>query len=84
MDIELVSIDLAGVDLAGADVDLAIELEKRGKQAPLTSEARVGLIAKEHALGHFGRKAIFDKLFLERGYWWPNCVRTLSVRDRRV
>ena len=50
--------------------DLAIECEKRGKQCPESDEEKNALIEKEHVFGHFGRDAMFKKLW-EKGYWWP-------------
>ena len=48
---------------------LIIELEKRGKSAP-SMEKRTELIQHEHSLGHFGREAIFKKLW-SNNIWWP-------------
>ena len=48
--------------------DLLIELEKRGKISPPIAE-RLEMISKEHEFGHFGRDAIYKKLFM-KGYWW--------------
>lgn len=47
-----------------------MELEKRGKRAPATAEARLKLLEDAHAKGHFGRQAIFRQLY-EAGWWWP-------------
>ena len=49
--------------------DLAVELEKRGKVSP-DAKSRDDMIEQEHAFGHFGREAIYKKLY-ERGFWWP-------------
>jgi hypothetical protein len=48
---------------------LLIEMKKRGKKSPDTQEERKELVAKEHLIGHFGREAIFRKLW-NKGYWW--------------
>lgn len=50
---------------------LLIELEKRGKQSPATEEEKVQMIRKQHGMGHYGRRAIFDALY-EKGIWWPH------------
>ena len=55
------------------DATLLVEMEKRGKTCPATKEERRALIEKEHAFGHFGREAIFKKLW-SKGIWW------LSIR----
>jgi len=53
---------------------LIVELEKRGKVRPATEEECRSLIADAHAFGHFGREAVFKRLWT-KGYWWPN-IRT--------
>ena len=53
-----------------SSVDLMIELAKRGKKAPASTEEKAELIQKEHLFGHFGREAIFKALY-NKGYWWP-------------
>ncbi len=50
---------------------LAVELEKRGKTCPSSEHEKQALIEKQHALGHFGREAIY-KALLNAGHWWPN------------
>jgi RNase H-like domain found in reverse transcriptase/Integrase core domain/Reverse transcriptase (RNA-dependent DNA polymerase)/Integrase zinc binding domain/Chromo (CHRromatin Organisation MOdifier) domain/Retrotransposon gag protein/Aspartyl protease len=52
-------------------VDLLIELEKRGKACPSDPIERERLIAEAHSFGHFGREAIFKRLWTD-GYWWPD------------
>jgi hypothetical protein len=52
-------------------LSLRIEMEKRGKIIPVAMEERTRLIQHEHALGHFGRDAVFNKLYAEKNYWWP-------------
>lgn len=51
-------------------VDLAIELEKRGKMIPKTLEEQQQLIRDAHLHGHFGISAVFKKIW-NKGYWWP-------------
>ena len=48
---------------------LVKELEKRGMKAPHESN-RIKIIEEEHVLGHFGREAIFKKLW-SKNLWWP-------------
>jgi hypothetical protein len=48
-----------------------VELERRGKRCPASTLERHELISKAHAYGHFGREAIFRRLFTD-GYWWPD------------
>ena len=61
------------LDLNGKHIDsqktLLIELEKRGKIAP-PEQDRYELIQHEHSFGHFGREAIFKKLW-SKSIWWP-------------
>jgi hypothetical protein len=59
-------------------VNLAIELEKRGKQSPSTEAERIELIQREHSFGHFGREAIFKQLF-NKGYWWPSIRKEIDI-----
>ncbi|HVX00123.1 MAG TPA: RNase H-like domain-containing protein, partial [Candidatus Babeliaceae bacterium] len=54
-----------------ANMDLAVELEKRGKVAPSDPDERLRLISDAHLFGHFGREAIFKRLW-HQGYWWPD------------
>ena len=51
--------------------DLAVELARRGKICPPTEVERLALIQKAHSFGHFGREAVFRRLFND-GFWWPN------------
>ena len=51
-------------------INLAIELEKRGKKIITDIELRKKLIRDLHLQGHFGRNAIFNKLW-NQDYWWP-------------
>ena len=51
-------------------VQLRAEMERRGKSIPLP-EDRTQLIAQQHQLGHFGRDAIYKKLFDHHNLWWP-------------
>ena len=58
------------IDHHEREVDLAIELEKRGKKIINDLNLRRDLIIKAHLLGHFGVQAVFNKLW-HQGYWWP-------------
>ena len=51
--------------------ELAVEMEKRGKTAPLSASERQLLVTREHLFGHFGRDAVFKALF-NKGFWWPH------------
>jgi transposase InsO family protein len=55
---------------------LIVELERRGKRAAPKQE-RPALINKFHLAGHFGRDAIFNKMY-SKGYWWPNMRRDID------
>jgi RNase H-like domain found in reverse transcriptase/Integrase core domain/Integrase zinc binding domain/Chromo (CHRromatin Organisation MOdifier) domain/Reverse transcriptase (RNA-dependent DNA polymerase) len=54
-----------------AESDLVVELERRGKRCPPSEVERSELIKKAHSFGHFGREAVFRRLFND-GLWWPN------------
>lgn len=56
---------------AAPSSDLIVELERRGKRCPSSDDERSELIKDAHALGHFGREAIFRRLFND-GFWWPD------------
>jgi hypothetical protein len=72
---------------------LLVQMELRGKTAPPMAE-RMKLIEKAHLVGHFGREALFKKLFND-GYWWPkmrsdieevlrdcdSCIRYVVTKD---
>ena len=58
------------IDHHEREVDLAIELEKRGKQIINDLSQRHELIVSAHLFGHFGIQAVFNKLW-QQGYWWP-------------
>ena len=58
------------IDHQRREVDLAIELEKRGKKNIHDAKERRDLIIKAHLHGHFGVQAVFNKLW-DLGYWWP-------------
>ena len=60
-------------DVIQAKDDLLVQCELRGKSAPSEAE-RLPLIQHHHALGHFGRDALFKKLW-SINKWWP------GVRD---
>ena len=51
-------------------IDLAVEMEKRGKTSPPTSVEKVRLIQTEHERGHFGREAVYKALW-NKNVWWP-------------
>jgi hypothetical protein len=53
-----------------SEIDLAIELEKRGKKIIHDKQERKQLIHDLHLQGHFGISAMFNKLW-HLGYWWP-------------
>jgi transposase InsO family protein len=58
-------------------VDLAVELERRGKTCPPSEVERLDFIKKVHSFGHFGREAIFRRLFND-GFWWPNMRKEIQ------
>ncbi len=51
-------------------LQLQVEMERLGKSVPEESK-RDEFIQQEHLLGHFGRDAIFNKLYDDRNIWWP-------------
>ena len=53
-----------------SESELAVEMEKRGKKCPSVPEQQE-LLMKAHISGHFGREAIYKKLYRD-GYWWPH------------
>jgi len=60
-----------------SESDLAVELERRGKRCPPTEVERSELIKKAHSFGHFGREAVFRRLFND-GFWWPNMRKEIQ------
>ena len=58
-------------------VDLAIELEKRGKRAPQDQAECECLINDVHRVGHFGVEATYRKLFND-GWWWPRMRQDIN------
>jgi hypothetical protein len=58
------------IDQDKKEIDLAIELEKRGKIIIRDINKRHELINNIHVQGHFGVSAIFNKLW-HLGFWWP-------------
>ena len=58
-------------------VDLAVELERRGKRCPSSDAERSELITQAHSFGHFGREAVFRRLFND-GFWWPNMRKEIQ------
>ena len=63
------------------ELKLIVELERRGKIAPATHEERLKLIDEEHQRGHFGRDAIYRKLYAAN-HWWPGMRNTIQERIR--
>ena len=63
------------------ELKLLVELERRGKIAPATHDERIKLIDAEHQRGHFGRDAIYLKLY-KANYWWPGMRNTIQERIR--
>ena len=58
---------------------LLMEAERRGKRYVKDQAERLHLIQEQHELGHFGRDAIFNKLFDEIGVWWPGMRRLIQL-----
>ena len=52
------------------EANLLVEMERRGKSVP-SIDQRERLIQQQHLLGHFGRDAIYAKLYDELNLWWP-------------
>ena len=61
--------------------DLAVELERRGKVCPPSEAERLALIEKVHSFGHFGREAVFRRLFND-GFWWPSMRSQIQAHLR--
>ncbi|MGH2640058.1 MAG: RNase H-like domain-containing protein, partial [Rhabdochlamydiaceae bacterium] len=61
----------AAVGVTSNEINLQVELEKRGKKCPSDPGQRKKLIEDAHLFGHFGREAVFKRLW-HQGYWWPN------------
>ena len=61
--------DLTESELKGF---LLMEGERRGKRIIEDESIQLEIIREEHHLGHFGRDAIYSKLYSEHGIWWPN------------
>ena len=58
-----VRVSLAFRNQSSSDsMNLLVELEKRGKTCPSSTEEKYKLILDAHHLGHFGREAIFKRL----------------------
>jgi hypothetical protein len=57
--------------------ELVVELERRGKRCPPSDAERSEMIKRAHAAGHFGREAIFRRLFND-GYWWPDMRKEIQ------
>ena len=71
----------SALSLEDKELKLIVELERRGKIAPSTREERLKLIDEEHQRGHFGRDAIYRKLFAAN-HWWPGMRNTIQERIR--
>jgi transposase InsO family protein len=50
--------------------------EMRDKTSPETESAKEELVHQYHLQGHFGREAIYRKLFAN-GHWWPRMRKTI-------
>ena len=57
---------------------LGIAMEERGKRIPATEEEKKELIYKAHALGHFGRQAMFDYIYKTLNCWWPDLRKQIA------
>jgi transposase InsO family protein len=57
--------------------DLIVELERRGKRCPSSDAERSELIKRAHSLGHFGREALFRRLFNDN-FWWPDMRKEIQ------
>ena len=59
------------VDSASSDhAKLLVQMELKGKRCPESEVEKRKLIEHEHALGHFGRDAIYQSLY-HKNWWWP-------------
>jgi len=56
---------------------LLVDLILRDAKAPPESE-RIALVRKVHALGHFGREAIRNRLIHDDKLWWPNMNKDIE------
>ncbi len=56
---------------------LIVELERRGKKAP-SKDKRIPLVQRYHAMGHFGRDAVYNSLYAD-GYWWLRMRRDIDI-----
>jgi hypothetical protein len=63
-------------DIDPNQAKLLVEMELRGKKVPAVAE-REELIEDEHLMGHFGRDALYKKLY-HKGYWWPGMRRDVE------
>jgi hypothetical protein len=57
--------------------DLLIEMEKRGMMIPVDEKEKLDIINTEHALGHFGREAIYQAIH-NKQIWWPNIRKDIQ------
>jgi len=58
--------------------EVTILMEESGKIIPETVEEQTEMIEQEHMLGHFGRDAVFKKLYA-KGYWWPKMRKAINA-----
>ena len=63
------------------ELKLLVELERRGKINPASTQHQLDLIDAAHARGHFGRDMIYHTLYRD-GYWWPGMRNTIQERIR--
>jgi hypothetical protein len=51
-------------------------MERRGKRCPLADQWQT-LVHEYHQAGHFGRDAVYNKLYAD-GYWWPKMRQMIN------
>ena len=57
---------------------LIAAMMRRGKRVPEVAE-REAIIKSEHALGHFGERAIL-RAIEDKGFWWPYML--MNIREQ--
>ena len=57
------------------DGSLVLLAERKGKRIP-APEDRTAILQHEHAMGHFGREAIYTSLW-NKQVWWPNMRKAI-------
>ena len=75
------STSLSSSDRSALERQLLVELERRGMVDPGTESERLKLIDEAHAMGHFGRDAIYRTLFRNKK-WWPGMRADIQQRLR--